>query len=182
MKYTWHGQILSVIRAHIEVSLLFFVIWMLYISVTETRLGGLIYSFVTAVIYTLMMYSCGYNTAKNDKKSYANLTPVAYKGAVIALGLLVLNIVIILLYKLSWISGSDGETLSKLWATGGNVFSVFWFSPYLNFLGMDKGNIAPYGYAIITLLHTAACFIGYFAGYKDFDISKKLRLLVYEKE
>lgn len=182
MKYTWHGQILSVITAHIEAAFVFFLIWMFSISITGTRLGGLIYSFITAVIYTIIMYLCGYNTAKNDKKSYTKLTPIAYKGAIIALGLLVLNIFAVILYKSSWISGSNGEILLTLWATGGNALSIFWFSPYLNFLGMSKGNIAGYGYAIIALLHTAACFLGYFAGYKNFDISAKLRLLVYEKK
>ncbi len=182
MKYTWHGQILSVITAHIEAAFVFFLIWTFSISVTGTRLGGFVFSLVSAVLYTVMMYLRGYTTARNDKKSYTKLTPIAYKGAVIALGLVVLNIFAVIIYKLSWLLGSDGESLSTLRAVAGNVFGIFWFSPYLNLLGMDKGSIAPYGYAVIVLLHTTACFLGYFAGYKNFDISVKLRNLVYEKK
>lgn len=182
MKYTWYGQILSVITAHIEAAFVLFLIWFFSISITGTRLGGLIYSAVSAVVYAAVMYLRGYTTAGNDKKSYTKLSPIAYKGAVISLGLLFLNILPIFIYNLSWAIGSDGENLVNIWAIGGNAFCIFWFSPYLNLLGMDKGSIAVYGYAVIALLHTIACFLGYFAGYKNFDISEKLRLLVYEKK
>lgn len=182
MKYTWHGQIFSVIITHIVASLAFFLTWLIAISITGTRIGGLIYSSISAIFYAVMMYSIGYSVAKNDKKSYAKLTPFAYKGAVISLGLGFLNILTAILYKLLWTIGSDGESLINLWAVIGNVFSLFWFSPYMNLLGMDKGNMAVYGYLIIILLHTVMCFLGYFAGYKNFDISAKFRFLVYEKK
>lgn len=182
MKYTWHGQILSVIIAHIVSATVFFLTWLIAISITGTRIGGLVYSSVSAVFYAVTMYSVGCSVAKNDKKSYAKLTPFAYKGAVISLGLGILNVLTVILYKLSWTIGGDSEGLTKLWAVIGNLFSLFWFSPYMNLLGMDKGNMTVYGYLISLLLHTAMCFLGYFAGYKDFDISAKFKFLVYEKK
>ena len=129
-----------------------------------------------------MMYACGNTAAKNDKKSYSKLTPIAYKGAILALGLLALNIAFIAVYKLSWAFGSLDGSLVKLWAAIGNALTLFWFSPYMNLLGMDKGSISFHGYAIIILLHIVACYFGYFAGYKGFDISSKFRFLVYEKK
>lgn len=182
MRYTWHGQILSVILTHFEAAAIFFVVWLIAIGITGTRIGGLIYSASSAVFYTVMMYSLGYSTVRNDKKSHTKLTPISYKGAVIALGLVFLNVLVLLLYKLSWTLGSEGGELVKLWAVGGNILGMFWFSPYINLLGISKGSIAFYGYAIIFFLHTIACFLGYFAGYKNFDISSKLKFLVYEKK
>lgn len=182
MKYTWHGQFLSVIVTHIEAAVLFFIVWLISIAATGTRVGGLIYSSVSAVFYAVMMYSAGYSAEKSDKKSYTKLTPIPYKGAVIALGLMLVNFLVGFLYKLSWTLGGNTEELTNLWAAAGNIFGIFWFSPYVNLLGMDKGNISGCGYAIIFFLHTAACFLGYLAGYKNFDLSAKLRFLVYEKK
>lgn len=182
MRYTWHGQILSVILTHLEASAIFFVVWLIAIGVTGTRIGGFLYSSASAVFYTVMMYSVGYSAVADDKKSHTKLTPIPYKGAVIALGLVLLNILVVLLYKLSWSLGSEGGELVKLWAVVGNILGLFWFSPCVNLLGISKGSIAVYGYAIIFFLHTIVCFLGYFAGYKNFDISAKLKFLVYEKK
>lgn len=182
MKYTWQGQILSVIVTHIEAAFLFFVVWMIAIGVTGTHMGGLIYSIISAIFYGIMMYSQGYAIEKNDKKNYSKLNPIWYKGAVVALGLVLLNGLVLLLYKFAWTAGSDGEALVKLWAVIGNVACLFWFSPYMNLLGLESGNMAFYGYAVIILFHTLMCFLGYFAGYKNFDISAKLKFLVYEKK
>ncbi|MBR4720323.1 MAG: hypothetical protein IK057_01035 [Clostridia bacterium] len=182
MKYTWHGQILSLVIAHIEAAFIFFFVWLIAISITGTGLGGLIYSSVSAVFYSIMMYSVGYSVAKNDKKSYAKLTPFAYKGALISLGLLILNILTAILYRMSWTFGSSGGSLTNLWAVIGNVFTLFWFSPYMNLLSLDNGNMSVCGYLIIVFLHTVMCFLGYLAGYKNFDISAKLKFLFYEKK
>lgn len=182
MKYSWHGQILTAVLTHIELAFIFFIVWTVSITVTGTKIGGLIYSIISAVFYSVMMYYVGYSSAKNDKKSYSKLKPFAPKGAVIALGVLFLNILTAVLYKTAWAIGSDGESFNKIWAFSANLFSLFWFSPYINLLGMDKGNIAYYGYAVIVFLNTTACFFGYLAGYKDFDISKKLGFLIYEKK
>lgn len=182
MKYTIPGQILSVILTHIKAAFLFFIVWLLAISLTSTQIGGIIYSSVSAAFYFIMMYATGYTIEKNDKKSYSKLTPVSYKGALLPLGLSLLNILTLIIYKLSWALGSNGENIENWWALAGNIFGLFWFSPYMNILGMETGKIAPYGYAIIFLLHELACFAGYFAGYKDFDISAKFSFLMYEKK
>ena len=182
MKHTLKGQILSVILVHIEAAVVFFLVWIIAIAATGTRIGGLIYSSVSSLFYAVMMYSQGYSAAKNDKKSISRLTPFFYKGAAISLALTAANVLTAVLYRLAWSLGGDGESLVKIWAVIGNVWTLFWFSPYMNLLGMDKGSIAVYGFVTILLLHTAACFLGYFAGYKNFDISEKFRFLMYEKK
>ena len=184
MKYTVPGQVLSIIVTHSEAGFLFFFVWLLAISITSNKTGGMIYSVISSVFYFMMMYSAGYTIVKNDKKSYTKLTPVPYKGALLPLGLLILNILFLVIYKLSWSIGVDSNgNISNIWSLIGNIAGMVWFSPYRELLGnMESGYIAPYGYAIVLLFHTIACFLGYFAGYNDFDISKKLRFLVYDQK
>lgn len=182
MKYKWYGQILSVIFAHIKAALIFFIVWAIAIGLTGTRVGGLIYSSISAVFYAIIIYSEGYAAEKNDKKSYTPLEPFAYKGAIIATGLLFMNILVLVTYKLSWTFGSDGGTLVKLWALLGNFFSIFWFSPYLNLLGMESGKFSGFGYAIVLVLHMLMSSLGYYAGYKNFDLSEKMQKFIYEKK
>ena len=182
MKYTIPGQVASIIVTHIEAAFLFFFVWIFSISITSTKIGGLIFSSVSTLFYFMMIYSAGYNIVKNDKKSYTELSPISYKGALLSLGLLAVNIIVLVIYHLSWFFGSTPEGISTWWSLAGNIFSIFWFSPYMNLLGMENGHIAFYGYAIIILLHPIACFLGYYAGYNNFDISAKLKFLVYDQK
>ena len=182
MKYTVKGQVLSVIATHAKAAVLFFIVWLLALSITGTKIGGLIYSVISAIFYFFMMYNAGYSIVKDDKKSYTELTSDKKKGLLLPIGLLVLNIVLVVLYKAAWTFASDGSGLTNWWALACNALALFWFSPYINILGMDKGALAVYGYAIICLLHILAFYLGYFAGYNDFDISTKFRFLMYEKK
>ena len=182
LKYTFKGQIISVLLTHLKAAVIFFFVWIIAIAVTSSGVGGIIYSVISAIFYFMMMYSAGYETFRSDRKSYSQLTPFWYKGLILSTGVIVLNALILTIYKLSWIFGSDGTSVTSVWSFIGNFLGLFWFSPYLNLLGMASGNIKIYGYAIIFLLHTLACFLGYFAGYKNYDISAKLRAFMYEKK
>lgn len=180
LKYTIPGQVFSIIVTHIEAAFLFFFVWLLAITVTSGKTGGLIYSSISSFFYFMMVYSAGYSAAKNDKKSYTKLNPFPYKGALLSLGLLFVNIIVLAIYHLSWHLGGTADGIKSGWALAGNIFSIFWFSPYMNLLKMENGHIALYGYAITLLFHVIACFLGYFAGYKNFDISAKFKFLVYD--
>ena len=182
MKYTIPGQVFSIIVTHMQAAFLFFFVWLLAISITSGKTAGFIYSVISSLFYFMMIYSAGYTVVKNDKKSYTELTPIPYKGALLSLGLLLINIIVLAIYHLSWMLGRTPEGISIGWALAGNIFSIFWFSPYMNLLSMENGHIALYGYAIIILLHPIACFLGYFAGYNNFDISTKFKFLVYDQK
>lgn len=182
MKYTLRGQIISVLLEHLKASFIFFTVWILAISVTSSKIGGAVYSAIATFFWFAIIYSAGYQAEKNDKKSYSPLTPTPYKGALLSFGVLAVNALIVLSYLLAWRISGDGENLTNLRAVAVNAIYLFWFSPFIGFLGTQKGAIAPFGYIIIFVLPTASCFLGYFAGYKNFDISEKLRRLVYEKK
>lgn len=182
LKYSIKGQIISVILEHLRAVCILFVLWVLGIRITASEIGGMIYSAIAVFLYFAVMYSAGYQAEKNDKKSYSPLTPKKYKGALISLGVLVLSIVFVCAYLLVWQTASDGNNLTSLWAVAVNILYLFWFCPFVNFLSAQKGVIPPIWYFIIFILPTASCFLGYFAGYKNFNILEKLRTLMYEKK
>lgn len=181
-KYSIKGQIISVILTHLEMVFIFFAVWLMAISVTTSEIGSVIYSVAAIFFYSIMMYSVCYSQARNDKKSYSPLTPMKYKGILLCLGVLVISIMAIFGYIFVWRTQSDGESLVKLWAISINVFYMFWFSPFINFLSDKKGAISILGYVMMFVPTALSCFLGYLAGYKDFDISSKMKFLVYEKK
>ena len=182
MKYSIKGQIMSVILAHLKAVFLFFVVWIIDIAVIASKIGGAIYTATSAIIYFIIMYSACYSQAKNDKKSYSPLTPKKYKGILLSSGVVVMSVLVVLGYIFVWHSASDGENLISLWAVAVNVFYLFWFSPFISFLGDQKGVISVSEYAIAFILPIVSCFLGYLAGYKNFDIAEKMRFFVYEKK
>lgn len=182
MKYSVKGQIISVLLTHLQAAFLFFILWVIAISFTSTGIGGAIYSAFTTFFYFIMMYSAGYSAEKNDNKSYSPLTPKKYKGAVLTSGVLAINVIMVIMYIVVWNVAGDGKTLGNMWAIAANALFIFWFSPFINFLGTQNGVISPIGYAIMFILPLAGCFLGYIAGYKNFDISAKMKFLVYEKK
>lgn len=182
MKYTLRGQIISVILEHMKAVFILFAVWVLAINITATKIGGIVYSSVATLFYFTIIYSAGYQTERSDKKSYSPLTPKKYKGALLSLGIVAVNIAVVTAYLLVWRMAGDGESLTSLKTVAVNVMCLLWFSPFISFLGGQKGTIAPFGYIIIFLLPAVSCFLGYFAGYKNFDISAKLRFLMYEKK
>lgn len=182
MKYSIMGQIISVILTHLEAVFVFFAVWVIAISVTSSKIGGTIYSAIATVFYVSAMYSVCYAKAKDDKKSYSPLTPEKYKGILLSAGLLVINIAVAFIYSFIWKTASDGANLTGIGAVAVNVFCLFWFSPFISFLGEQNGVISVLGYVAIFALPVLSCFFGYLAGYKNFDISRKLKFLVYEKK
>ena len=96
--------------------------------------------------------------------------------------LVAVNLLFVLIYKLTWVLGGDGVSIQKMWAVVNNILSFAWFSVYGVLTGMDKGNLSVMGYIIIFLLPYISYFLGYFAGVKKFDISEHFTGFMYEKK
>ncbi len=180
MKYTIWGQMLSVVGAHAVTAYIFMFIWFITAGLWE-GVAGKIFSAVGLVCYLVAIYNSGVTCAQTDKRAISPLSPYPAKGLILPAILLAVNIVVILIYKLAWSAGGDGEFLQKGWAIFLNVLTVFWTSAYENILGMEKGVLEIQGYFILCILPFAATGAGYFAGYKDFDLFAKLGNLAYEK-
>ena len=181
MKYTVLGQMVSVLGAHAATAFIFFFIWLVTAGMWQ-GVAGKIFSAIGCLCYLVAIYNSGVTSAQNDKRTISPLTPYPAKGLVLPIILLVVNVVMILLYKYAWSAGGNGEYLVQGWAVIVNVLCVFWTSAYENILGMEKGVLELQGYLIICVLPFVASGAGYFAGYKGYDVFDKISALAYEKK
>jgi len=85
-------------------------------------------------------------------------------------------------YKLTWVLGSDGESIQKMWSVITNILSYAWFSGFGSIPGMDKGSFSIIGIITVILLPEVAYILGYFAASKGFDYRDKLLAFMYEKK
>lgn len=181
-KYTFTGQMLAVMLAHLEMAALYFIVWLLAIGLIETNTFGLIFYIFTTASYFASLYFLGYKLCKDDKKSYTSQEPIWYKGIILPIVTVVLNLLVVLGYILAWSLGAKDGGLIKPWSVLLNAFDLFWFSPFVRFMCAKQGVMAVSGWLIAVIFPTLPCFLGYFAGYKDFDVTTKLGFLVYEKK
>lgn len=177
LKYSIKGQIISVILTHLEIVALSFVMWLFTISITLLKMGEMIYSIVAAIAYFVCMYLKCFSQAKDDKKSFSPLTPKPFKGLLLSTGITIVNVVIFLIHIS--VLNFAGENPSDFLSTASNVVYLFWFSPFINLI--DSQSVAISELVMILIMPLSSCFLGYLAGYKNFDISAKLRAIMYEK-
>lgn len=180
-KYTIQAQLLRMLRKHATTALMFALIWLIMISLWATTVGSYIFAALGTLGYFFAIYNEGCDSAIDDKKPYSPLTPKPLKGLYLPVLLTVINILIIIIYKCSWHFGATDGSLTNAWGLTGNVISILWFCMYKTLLGMDKGHFELQGYLIIVFLPYIASFLGYYAGYKGYDIYGKINSLAYEK-
>lgn len=181
-KYTKTGQMLDVLKTHAVNAMIFIFIWLTLIVVWSNTVGEYVYTFIAAVSYFFAVYSCGETAAKNDKKSYVEGDPDLKKCLYIPLLLIIVNIIVVVTYKLTWVFGSDGNSIQELWSLVTNIISVAWFAGFGVLSGMDKGSFSLLGIICIVVLPYLAYFLGYLAGVKKFDISEVMFGFMYEKK
>ncbi len=181
-RYTWAGQVLSVVLTHIEMSFLFFFVWLLALGLLEKKVFGDIYTVVSVLTYFFALYGVSESIYRDDKKTYTKLSPFWYKGAILSILPILLNLIFATLIMFVWKKYSEGGALQNAGAIVINVIGVFWVSPFQKLVQFEKGMVDIVSYLVIVIVPFIACFFGYFAGVKGFDISSKFRFLMYEKK
>ncbi|MBE7015329.1 MAG: hypothetical protein E7417_00680 [Ruminococcaceae bacterium] len=181
-KYTLFGQMLEVLKSHAAMVVLFSVLWLCFIAAFSTETGSVIFTILAVIFYFLSIYGCGEEAFKNDKKPYIPGEPSLKKSIVVPTLLIGMNILFIVLYKLTWVLGSDGESIQKMWSVITNILSYAWFSGFGSIPGMDKGSFSIIGIITVILLPEVAYILGYFAASKGFDYRDKLLAFMYEKK
>lgn len=181
-KYTWPGEILSVLTAHLYSAFLISILWCIIPIVAENKIGSVIFTAVSMLIYITYLFSTSNAIYKSDKKSYTKLTPIWYKGAILPIAIIVGNIIFAAAYSMIWKNIPAGEGLKSIWSVIVNVLCIIWFSPYQQLLPMNQTGFSMEAYVITTFIPVLFSFLGYFFGYKNIDVTKKLGFLVYEKK
>lgn len=181
-KYTKFGQILDVLKAHAVSAVLMAFIWGAFVSLWANTVGGYIFTVIALFSYSLSIYGCGERAAKNDRKPYVPGEPDLKKSLYIPILTIIINGIFAVMYKLTWVLGSNGENITEVWSVVTNIFSYLWFAPFGELTGMNKGNFAVLGIVAIVLIPEVMYILGYFAGMKNFDINEKLFGFMYEKK
>lgn len=181
-KYTLIGHMLAVLKSHAIVAILFSVLWMCLIGLFTTEIGATIFTCFAVIFYFLSIYGCGEEAFKNDKKPYAPGEPSLKKSFITPIILIGMNILFVVLYKLTWVLGSDGESIKEMWSVVTNIISYAWFSGLGDIPGMDKGNFSVIGLITVIILPEIAYVAGYFAASKGFDFRDKILAFMYEKK
>lgn len=181
-RYTLPGQLCTPLKNHATTTLFFSLMWFMTINLWTSRTGQIIFSSLGLLVYFLAIYGAGYETCLDDKKPYSCHSPKWYRGIYLPIFLTIVNVLVIIIYKCSWAFGTTDGYISNGWALTGNILAVLWYAPYKGLLGMNQGHFELQGYLIIILLPYIATFLGYLAGYKNFDIYAKLNSFAYEKK
>lgn len=177
LKQTW-----QLVVTHIFSSVLFTLFGLgLMWWILDKPLLAKIYSAICAVIYFAAVYSSAYGAAEYDKKPYTPGEPYFFKGAVLSVGILLLNFILWLLCKFAWTYLTIDGSLATATAVIYNVLFVFDTFVYTGFINLTNGNMAWYGHLLLYLVPLLASFAGYIAGTRGFTLSDKLMPFIYEK-
>lgn len=181
-KYTLTGQMLAVLKTHAVMVVLFSVMWLCFIGLFTTELGAAVFTCFAVISYFLSIYGCGEQAFKNDKKPYAPGEPSIKKSLITPAVLIGMNILFVVLYRLTWALGSDGENIKEMWAVVTNIISYAWFACFGDIPGMDKGGFSAVGLTAVILLPEIAYAAGYFAASRGFDFRDKIDAFMHEKK
>lgn len=181
-KYSTFGQMVDVLKTHLINAVLFSFLWLALVVLWTKGVGAYIYVGIALLCYAFSIYGCGERAAKNDNKTYVKRGMSIKRSLLIPLLLIGIDILVMILFKLTWLLGSDGEAISSLWAVFTNLFSYAWVSPFGTLAGMDKGNMSVLGMSLIILMPEIFFVLGYYASTKNYDIHEKLFGFMYEKK
>lgn len=175
-------QIMSLVKSHTFSALLcgvfgFGMMWW----ILDKPILEIIFSVFAALLYFSAIYSRARDCASRDRKPYSEASPYLLKGAVLSLGIVILNLILWLCYEMAWKYLTIDGSLATYSGVFYNVIYIFNTFMYTGFINLDKGSMAWYGHIIIYAVPIAAASAGYIAGLHDFLLTEKLTPFIYEK-
>ena len=176
-KYMKLSQILDIVKMHFYVSIAAVFMGTILPFVLEGTLKY-IFTAVFAAVYALAMYSKSAETAWYDRKEYTPQKAYAWKGFLLPLGIFAVWIILFALYKFSW----KYEIVSYSSGFINNFLFAMWNFVYSGILELNNGSFSWYIIGVEAVVSIAACAIGYYAGFRRFDLSEKVAKIVYEQK
>lgn len=135
-------------------------------------------SLVFVLIYAILIYNKGIDTARQDKLYDKEKKPFLLKGLFLPIGIYIIWLFLFVLYKLSW----HYNIVSYISGFINNLLFLIWNYPFFGFLNAVNGDISILGVILFFAVSLAASCGGYIAGIKGFDISAKVSKMVYEEK
>ena len=183
MKKYPYKQAFKLISAHAVACFFIFIIGILiFAGLITNKVGNIVFSTIATLIYFMSIYNHSYEIAQKDKKSYTPENPYMLKGLVLAVGILAVSIILYALYFVAWNFMTINEALISVSGWINNFLFIIWTFPFSGFIKLSDGVMTWYGYIIVATIPFIASSLGYFAGYKNFDLYSKFLSLVYENK
>ncbi len=176
-KYMKLSQIFDIVKMHFYVSAVSVFMGTILPFVLDGSLKY-IFSGVFILIYALALYSKSGEAAAHDKKEYTPEKAYAWKGLLLPCGIFAVWVVLFALYSFSWKYDIVGYSSGFI----NNLLFAVWNFIYSGFLDMNNGSFNWYAVVIAAVVPVAACGIGYYAGFRRFDLSEKVAKIVYEQK
>lgn len=176
-------QMWSVLVSHIVcVLVLAIFMFMLVASVMDKPTLYQAVSLLMTAVYFFGLYAKGKEIAGRDKLSYTTTSVYLFKGAVLAVPVLVWNFVLWLLYVFAWKALTLNGQLFSFSGVFYNIIYVFNTFMYSGFAEISGGSVEWYAHILIYIVPLAAVTIGYIAGVYDLSLMEKIAPFVYEKK
>ena len=183
MKEFPYKQSFRLISAHALACFVIFIFGILiFAGLITNNVGSIVFSTIATLIYFISIYNHSYKIAQKDKKSYTPEQPYMFKGLVLAVGIFAVSIILYALYFVAWKFMTINDALISVSGWINNFLFIIWTFPFTGFIKLSNGDMTWYGYIIVAAIPFIASFLGYFAGYKNFDLYSKFLSLVYENK
>ncbi len=179
-KYVTPAQMLKIVKTHLFTAAVIFLLGILiFASAVTSDIGSVLFSAIATIIYFFSIYSSAYDVAQRDKKSYTEEQPYRFKGLLLPIGLLIATVLLYALYLITWKFMTIDGSLYSVQGYINNILFYMWTFPFTAFINLEHGFMAWYGYVIVILLPFISSFLGYLAGYYNYDINGTLFKLIY---
>ncbi len=177
-KYISFKQILQLVKMHLYVSFAAMFMGLIMVSFSTGGITKYIFSSVFILIYMLVLYSKSADIAQHDRQSFSKEVPYAAKGLLLPIGIFVVGALLYLLYSITWKYNIIDTTSGFI----NNTLFVFWTFIYTGLANLSNGHISAAAIAAFIIVPEIAAGLGYFAGYRRFDLSEKVAKVVYDIE
>lgn len=182
IKYSVPKQIRSLLFTHLSCAFITTFLAFSLLSLADKHLAvKIILNIIIIGIYFMWMFASAYECATSDHKPYTPLTPYPSKGALLSVGILLLTIVIWIYYFLSWKLMPMGESF-VLPTFISTLLYIYITSPFFGLVNISGGSANIAGQICTLLIPFAACTFGYFCGYKKWDYTKYMKVIMFEKK
>lgn len=179
---TLKRQIWSVFWTHLYVIIISVIFgfgafwWFLAQDVWKT-----LYSVIFMAVYAGALYCKAHRVATHDLKGYAQTKCYPAKGLVLGLVIAGSTFILWCIYRLIWVT-NPGESLVGVWRSLYNGFFICYTFIYNGIMVPYKGGMFWYAHIVIYALPVISAGLGYYAGYKKFNLYDRLLPFMYERK
>ncbi len=163
---------LKLLWAHVLFIILsFFLMYILGWLINKEN-GIITFSYITSILYFLMVYSDSWEFGRKESKSYSTIKAYPMKGLVLGLLASSISIIITIVFYVAKFTDNNFIII--------NIIYRVWMSMFIGFFE-SYGEILPHVFALVLIVLPVASFLGYLAGMKNFSIQAKIMPIMYKK-